>query len=58
MSGPENDMGITLSIDKNDIGKPGGICGNETWLYIPGFGNVGSIGGVTETETDFFNKWK
>ncbi|VDI73028.1 Hypothetical predicted protein [Mytilus galloprovincialis] len=54
LTGSDPDMHVVLSILDQDKNPPGGICGNETWLYIPGIGNVASNG---QKEPEFLKAW-
>ncbi|XP_063420951.1 uncharacterized protein LOC134706172 [Mytilus trossulus] len=48
------DMNVTLSIINKDLNPPGGICGNDTWIEIPGVGYVSSQG---QKESAFLRTW-
>ncbi|CAG2235867.1 unnamed protein product [Mytilus edulis] len=54
LTGSDPDMHVVLSILDQDKNPPGGICGNETWLFIPGIGNVASNG---QKEPEFLKAW-
>ncbi|XP_076092281.1 uncharacterized protein LOC143063786 [Mytilus galloprovincialis] len=54
LTGSDPDMHVVLSILDQDKNPPGGICGNETWLFIPGIGNVAPNG---QKEPEFLKAW-
>lgn len=54
LTGSDPDMHVVLSILDQDKNPPGGICGNEIWLFIPGIGNVAANG---QKEQEFLKAW-
>jgi len=34
------DMHIAMTIQEDDLGPPGGVCGNTTWFHIPVVGHT------------------
>ncbi|XP_052093494.1 uncharacterized protein LOC127729684 [Mytilus californianus] len=54
LTGSDQDMNIALSILDLDLNSPEGFCGNQTWYFIPGVGNIAPNG---QNETDFLKTW-